>query len=161
MSQPNQNSLPENDRAQANPPMHWHKLLVRGMLWLPALAAVLQAVWVFAGNIYYAPQVRDQLYAGIPGLRIADFALGACLILAADLLFAARKQLKNNRWRGAVLLQCGCALLALAQLVHALARYFIAGLSPLNLPMLAQLLGYGALLLVNRSYYRKRRSLFQ
>lgn len=165
MIEPIREPLPEtpaHDPAAAPAaPLRWHGFLVNCLLWINAAVLVFQAAWILAGKIYYTAQVRAQVYAGIPGLRIADIALAACLLIASALMIAARGKLKARKGRGAGLLAGAYALLCGGQAAYALARFFIAGLSPLNVPVLAQLLAYGALLWVCRSYYRKRRGLFQ
>jgi Na+-driven multidrug efflux pump len=45
-------------------------------------------------------------------------------------------------------------------LIYVPVRWLLAGLTPLSLPILAQTLSWLVLLLVNRSYYRKRREIF-
>lgn len=154
-----QELLPENKSAQAMP-MGWHGFLVKLMLPLAAVVHALQAGVILSGKMYYTAAVRDQVYAGIPALRIADYALAACLLIAAILQIIARSKLKKLNAKGARVLCAAYALLALGQIAHGPVRFLIAGLTPLNIPAIAQALGYGALLLVNRSYYARRRGAF-
>lgn len=156
MSEPIRENLPEENTM----PMHWHGFLSKFMLFLAAVVHAAQAALILSGRIYYTAAVRDQVYAGIPGLRIADYALAGCLIIAALLQIISAGKLRKLQWQGVQLLKSAYALLCLSQIIHALARFFIAGLSPLNISVIAQALGYGALLLVNALYYHRRRSAF-
>ena len=156
MSELIRENLPEENTM----PMRWHGFLTGFMLFLAAIVHAGQAALILSGKMYYTAAVRDQVYAGIPGLRIADYALAACLIAAALMQLIARGKLRKRNWQGAQLLKAAYALLALSQVLHALARFFIAGLTPVNIPVIAQALAYGALLLVNALYYHRRRSAF-
>ena len=165
MSEPIREPLPENVQADAPEPnaalpLRWHRFQMHFLLFVMAAAQAFQAYCILSGKMYYTAAVRDQVYAGIPGLRIADIALAALLLMAAALMLAARGKLRKNKWRGVGLLKAAWALAALAPAMHALARFFIAGLTPLNIGALARLLGCGALLPVNGRYYRRRRELF-
>lgn len=151
---------PENKSMLVSQPMHWHGFLVKAMLWLAAAVHILQSIWIFTGKIYYTPEIRTQIYAGIPAMRIIDYVLAACLLISAGLQLAARGKLARLQWRGVQLLLAAYAALAASQLIYALARFIFAGLSPLNIPVIAQVIAYAALLLVNKTYYARRRSAF-
>ena len=163
MSEPIRTEIPEIEKEAASEipqPMAWHRFLTRFMLYLAAAVHIFQAVWVFSGNIYYTPEIRRQIYAGIPAMRWVDIVLAACMLMAADMQLVARKELKKQSWLGVKLLTAAYAVLAASQLLYALARLVFAGLSPLSLPVIAQTLAYASLLLVNRSYYLRRRGVF-
>lgn len=166
MSEPVRIEMPEEtpaanvETAAPEMPMHWHGFLTKFLLWLAAAVHIAQAYWIFSGKIYYTPEIRSQIYAGIPAMRFADFGLAACLLAAAVLQLIARGALQGRKWRGTVLLTAAYACLAASQALYALARFIFAGLSPLNIPVIAQVVGYGALLLVNKIYYHRRRSAF-
>lgn len=159
MSEPIREILPEEIKTP-EAPMRWHGFLTGFMLFLAGIVHIFQAALILSGKMYYTAAVRDQVYAGIPGLRIADDALAACLIIAALLQHIAGGKLRKWNWQGVKMLKAAYALLALSQVLHALARFIIAGLTPVNIPAIAQALGYGALLLVNTLYYNRRRSAF-
>ena len=163
MSEPARVLIPETETQTAPAPvlpMHWHNFLNRFMLYLAAAVHVLQSIWIFSGKIYYTPEIRAQIYAGIPAMRIIDWALALSLLGSAGLQIIARGKLKGLHWRGVQLLTAAYAVLAASQLLYALARFLFAGLSPLNIPVLAQVISYAALLLVNKTYYTRRRSAF-
>ena len=159
MSEPIREILPEEIKTQ-EAPMRWHGFLTRFMLFLESIVHIIQAALILGGKIYYTAAVRDQVYAGLPGMRIADYALAACLIAAALMQLISRGKLRKWNWQGVQMLKAVYALLALSQVLYALARFFIAGLSPLSIPVIAQVLAYGALLLVNTLYYGRRCSAF-
>ena len=136
--------------------MRWHGFLTRFMLFAAAALHAFQAGWILSGKIYYTEQIRAQVYAGIPGLRFADWGLAACLIVAALLQLVARSRLAKKRASGVKVLLAAYGLLALAQIAYAAARLLIAGLGPFSIPVLAQTAAYAALLLANRAYYARR-----
>lgn len=152
---------PEVAAAQAEAaPMRWHGFLVKCMLWIAAAWHLFQAAWILTGKIYYTPAVRDAIYAGTPAMRIIDYVLAAALVAAAAVQLWARSLLAKYKPRG---VKCLCGtyiLLAAAQFAYALARFLAAGLTPLSIPVIGRMIACIALLLVNRSYYGKRRSAF-
>lgn len=163
MSEPIRTEIPEIQMESAPEkayPMAWHGFLTKCLLWLLSAAHILQAYWIFSGKVYYTAEIRAQIYAGIPAMRLMDYALIACLLIAAILQLIARRKLIKMEWPGVKKLLAAYAVLAAGHLIYALARLIFAGLSPLNIPVVAQVLAYGSLLLVNRSYYLRRRSAF-
>ena len=64
------------------------------------------------------------------------------------------------QWKGVKQLLVAYAALAAGYLAYALARLIFAGLSPLNIWVIARVLACGSLLLVNKNYYHRRRSAF-
>ena len=145
---------------QAEAPLAWHRAQVKWLIWLQALLLACTAGNVLSGGIYHNPELARALYAGLPAMRIIDYALAALLLAAAVLLVCARGRLKNFAPAGIKLLLAAYKLLAAAWIAYGAARFFAAGLSPLSIPLIGRCVGFAALGLINRSYYRKRRSLF-
>lgn len=145
---------------QAVLPLAWHRAQVNWLIWLLAAWHVYQAVWIALGKIYYNPDLTRALYAGLPAMRIVDYALAALLLAGAVLLVCARGRLKKCRASGIRLLVSAYMLLSAAWIAYGAARFFAAGLSPFSIPVIGRCAGFAALALINRSYYRKRQSLF-
>ena len=152
----------ENDPVElqerpAEPPMAWHRFLTGFGLWLEALCHAFQAGWMLWGGQYYGAENRAIAYAGLPAMRALDWALAA--VAAAAALLCVLSAMKLRKWRsaGPVLLRWTYRLLLAGQLGLAAGRYFIIGLTPLAASTLGPMSVYLALLLVNGSYYRRRR----
>lgn len=145
----------------APPPMGWHKFRIYGMLWLEAALHLMQAWSLAGGRIYNAAQIRDAVYAGLPGMRALDYGLAALLVCGAALQILARFRLAGCSTAGPRLLTAAYAALLGGNLTYALARLLYAGLSPLSLPLLGRSAVYLALLLIDRSYYRRRGFYFE
>ena len=144
----------------ADAPMAWHGFLCCFGLWLEALYHALQAGWIFRGGQYYEAEIREMAYAGLPALRVLDWALALVAAVAAVLCVLSAVKLRKRRSAGPKLLQGTYILLLCGQLGFAAERYFIVGLTPLSVSTLGPLAVYLALLLVNRSYDRRRRECF-
>lgn len=142
------------------PSMAWHRFLTGFYLYLAAAYHLLQAAWMLRGGQYFAAEIRDRVYEGLPGMRMLDWGLALAAAVAALLCIAAAIQLRRRRSAGPKLLRAAYLLLIAGQLAFAAGRYFIAGLTPLSVATVGPLLFYLALLLVNGSYYRRRRSAF-
>lgn len=153
-------AAPEAESAP-QPPMAWHGFLTKFLLILLPVCHALQAVWILTGGVYYTAAVRDTVYAGIPKLRIVDYALCTLELAAAVLELAARKALAKRRAKGVRLLLTGQALAMLAWPLYGLARFALTGLSPLSIAIISRSAAQLALLLVNISYYARRLSLFE
>lgn len=146
--------------SEARYPMVWHGFLVWLLLWVEAVYHGLQAWWIYQGGLYYEPAIREAVYTGLPQLRMLDLGLAAGMALAALLCAVSSITLGLRRRVGPVLLKLLYLVLLLAQAGHALARYCIAGLPPLGVSAVGLSAVYLALLWINGSYYRKRRSAF-
>lgn len=154
-----QETAPAPEPETPTPPMAWHRFLIRFLLYLLSVCAVFQAIWILSGRAYYSSEIREQIYAGICGMRALDRGLCILLLGAAVLLLAACLKLKHLEKNGVLLLLSGLGLLALAWALYGVIRFLIAGLSPLSISIVGQCAGYIALLLVNRCYYARRKSL--
>lgn len=152
-------AAPETESAP-QPPMAWHSFLTKYLLILLPVCHALQAVWILTGRVYYTTAVRDTIYAGIPELRIVDYALCALGLATAVLELAARKALAKRRATGIRLLITGQALAVLAWPLYGLARFVLTGLSPLSIALIGRSAAQLVLLLVNTFYYARRRCLF-
>ena len=152
-------AAPEAESAP-QPPMAWHSFLTKYLLILLPVCHALQAVWILTGGVYYTTAVRDTIYAGIPELRIVDYALCALGLAIAVLELAARKALAKRRTKGVHLLITGQALAVLAWPLYGLARFALTGLSPLSIALIGRSAAQLVLLLVNTFYYARRRCLF-
>lgn len=140
--------------------MAWHRFLTCFGLWAEALFHGLQAGWMLRGGQYYAAELREMAYAGLPLLRMLDRALAGVAAVAALLCVLSAVKLRKRRRSGPGLL-CGTYILLLAgQLGLAAGRYFIIGLTPLSMSTLGPMLVYLMLLPVNGVYYRRRRGCF-
>ena len=148
------------DRPANAPPMAWYGFLCHFGLWLEALYHALQAGWIFRGGQYYEAEIREMAYAGLPALRVLDWALALVAAVAAVLCVLSAVKLRKRRSAGPKLLQGTYILLLCGQIGFAAGRYFIVGLTPLSVSTLGPLAVYLALLLVNRSYDRRRRECF-
>ena len=144
----------------ADAPMAWHGFLCCFGLWLEALYHALQAGWMIRGGQYYEVEIREMAYAGLPALRALDWALAGVAGAAAVLCVLSALKLRKRRRSGPRLLHWTYVLLLAGQLGFAAGRYFIVGLTPLSVSTLGPLVLYLALLLVNGSYYRRRRECF-
>ena len=152
-------AAPETESAP-QPPMAWHSFLTKYLLILLPVCHALQAVWILTGGVYYTTAVRDTIYAGIPELRIVNYALCALGLATAVLELAARKALAKRRATGIRLLITGQALAVLAWPLYGLARFVLTGLSPLSIALIGRSAAQLVLLLVNTFYYARRRCLF-
>ena len=144
----------------ADAPMAWHGFLCCFGLWLEAIYHALQAGWMIRGGQYYTAEIQEMAYAGLPALRALDWALAGVAGAAAVLCVLSALKLRKRRQIGPRLLRWNYILLLAGQLGFAAGRYFIIGLTPLSVSTLGPLAVYLALLLVNRSYYRRRRECF-
>lgn len=144
----------------ADAPMAWHSFLCCFGLWLEALYHALQAGWMIRGGQYYSGEIQGMAYAGLPALRALDWALAGVAGAAAVLCVLSALKLRKRRRSGPRLLHWTYVLLLAGQLGFAAGRYFIVGLTPLSVSTLGPLVLYLALLLVNGSYYRRRRECF-
>ena len=153
-------SAPEEVRAADDPPMAWHRFLTNFWLWLAALYHAFQAGWLLLGKQYYTAEIREMVYVGLPKLRMLDWALAGVSAVAALLCVLSAVLLRKRRRSGPKLLCWAYLLLRVGQLGLAAGRYFIVGLTPLAVSTLGPVAVYLALLLVNCSYYRRRRGCF-
>ena len=165
MSEPIRENIPEkpavNEAAVEKMPMAWHGFSVKCLLPLAAAVQALHAVWIFLGKIYYTGAVRDTVYAGLPAMRILDYALAAMLLLAAVLLLLARGRLAKMQKPGIKQLLAGWSLLGGAWIGYGVLRHLLAGLSQLSIPVVGRAAGYLVLMLIYRTYYARRSSLFK
>lgn len=142
------------------PPLAWHRFLTNFWLWLAALYHAFQAGWLLLGKQYYTAEIREKVYAGLPKLRMLDWALAGVAALAALLCVLSAVKLRKRRSAGPRLLCWVYLLLLVGQLGFAAGRWLIVGLTPLSVSTLGPMAVYLALLLVNCSYYRRRRGCF-
>ena len=153
-------SAPEEVRAADDPPMAWHRFLTNFGMWLAALYHGAQAGWLLLGKQYYTAEIRETVYVGLPKLRMLDWALAGVAAVAALLCVLSAVKLRKRRSAGPGLLCWTYVLLLVGQLGFAAGRWFIVGLTPLSVSTLGLMAVYLALLLVNGSYYRRRRGCF-
>lgn len=151
---------PESGEAVDEPPLAWHRFLTNFWLWLAALYHAFQAGWLLLGRQYYTAEIWEKVYAGLPKLRMLDWALAAVAALAALLCVLSAVKLRKRRSAGPGLLCWTYLLLLAGQLGFAAGRWLIVGLTPLSVSTLGPMAVYLALLLVNGSYYRRRRGCF-
>ena len=151
---------PSKAEVPAEPPMAWHRFLTGFGLWLEALYHAAQAGWMLLGKQYYAAELREMAYAGLPKLRLLDWALAGLAAVAALLCVLSAVLLRKRRRSGPRLLCWAYILLLAGQLGLAAGRYFIVGLTPLAVSTLGPMAVYLMLLLVNGVYYRRRRGCF-
>ena len=151
---------PSKAEVPAEPPMAWHRFLTGFGLWLEALYHAAQAGWMLLGKQYYTAELREMAYAGLPKLRLLDWALAGLAAVAALLCVLSAVQLRKRRRSGPRLLCWAYILLLAGQLGLAAGRYFIVGLTPLAVSTLGPMAVYLMLLLVNGVYYRRRRGCF-
>lgn len=151
---------PSKAEVPAEPPMAWHRFLTGFGLWLEALYHAAQAGWMLLGKQYYAAELREMAYAGLPKLRLLDWALAGLAAVAALLCVLSAVKLRKRRRSGPKLLCWAYILLLAGQLGLAAGRYFIVGLTPLAVSTLGPMAVYLMLLLVNGDYYRRRRGCF-
>ena len=151
---------PSKAEVPAEPPMAWHRFLTGFGLWLEALYHAAQAGWMLLGKQYYAAELREMAYAGLPKLRLLDWALAGLAAVAALLCVLSAVKLRKRRRSGPKLLCWAYILLLVGQLGLAAGRYFIVGLTPLAVSTLGPMAVYLMLLLVNGVYYRRRRGCF-
>ena len=140
--------------------MAWHRFLTCFGLWLEALCHAVQAGWMLLGKQYYAAELREMAYAGLPGLRMLDWALVGVAAVAAVLCMLSAVMLRKRLRSGPKLLCRAYLLLLAGQLGLAAGRYFIVGLTPLSVATLGPMAVYLVLLVVNGVYYRRRRGCF-
>ena len=150
----------EAQKIPAEPPMAWHRFLTNFWLWLAAVFHGVQAGWILWGGQYYTAEIRNLAYAGLPGLRMLDWALAGLAAVAALLCVLSAVLLRKRRRSGPRLLCWAYILLLAGQLGLAAGRYFIVGLTPLAVSTLGPMAVYLMLLLVNGVYYRRRRGCF-
>ena len=157
-----QKSLEDAPEAAAadEPPLAWHRFLTCFGLWLEALCHAAQAGWMLLGKQYYAAELREMAYAGLPGLRMLDWALAGVAAVAAVLCMLSAVMLRKRLRSGSKLLCRAYLLLLAGQLGLAAGRYFIVGLTPLSVATLGPMAVYLVLLVVNGVYYRRRRGCF-
>lgn len=141
-------------------PMAWHRFLTRFWLWAEAALHAAQAAGLLLGAQYRAPEIREIVYAGMPGMRMLDWGLALATLVGALLCVRAAVKLRHCDGAGPSLLRAAYVVLLIGQLGCAAGRYLIAGLTPVSISVLGQMAVYLALLLVNGSYYRKRRDAF-
>ena len=151
---------PSKAEVPAEPPMAWHRFLTGFGLWLEALYHAAQAGWMLLGKQYYTAELREMAYAGLPKLRLLDWALAGLAAVAALLCVLSAVKLRKRRRSGPKLLCWAYILLLAGQLGLAAGRYFIVGLTPLAVSTLGPMAVYLMLLLVNGVYYRRRRGCF-
>ena len=150
----------EEVRDVDEPPLAWHRFLTKFWLWLAALYHAFQAGWLLLGRQYYTAEIREKVYAGLPKLCMLDWALAAVAGVAALLCVLSAVKLRKRRSAGPRLLCWTYLLLLAGQLGFAAGRWLIVGLTPLSVSTLGPVAVYLALLLVNGSYYRRRRGCF-
>ena len=157
---PVEEKSPVGQERTAEPSMAWHRFLTCFGLWLEALCHAVQAGWMLLGKQYYTAELREMAYAGLPKLRMLDWALAGLAAVAAVLCMLSAVMLRKRRRSGPGLLCWAYILLLAGQLGLAAGRYFIVGLTPLSVSTLGPMAGYLMLLTVNGAYYRRRRGCF-
>ena len=167
MSEAIRESLPESapelevlSLAAPEPSLKWHGFVAKFYLWLAAAYHIFQAAWVLSGRIYIEPAARDAIYASMPGMCILDTGFVHLLAVGALLQILSAVYLIKKHRAGIRLLMGAYILLILAYIAYLTARLLISGMPPLSLPLIGQAISCAALLLVNRSYYRKRATVF-
>lgn len=118
---------------------------------IAALAHIAQAVLICLGKQYYSEMGKARIYEGIPGMRYADWGLALVLGITAVLQMIVsfginrenRKQPKT--WLPYVLLVAG-------QVVYALLRRILTGMTPFTNSVVLQVLVYALILLMSINY---------
>lgn len=137
-------------------PMAWHRFQKNFFLWVIALFYCARAFLTASGNIYYEASIRAAVYAGMPLLRILDYAFAAHCAAAAVLCVISA--IRVNR-HGANLLRKTYIALAAGEAAYMLLRWLVSGLPPVNPQGICLMIAHLLLYFANRSYYRKRNCL--
>jgi len=147
-----ENAAQENAEA-GKLPMKWHKFQKNFLLWVLALFCAVRAFLIISGNIYYGAEIQAVIYAGMPLLRILDYAFAAFALAAGVLAVVSAGRLKKG---SAHLLTKLNFAMAAGELAYVLLRWAISGLPPMNVQCAALLIVHVLLWRVNREYYSKR-----
>lgn len=140
--------------------MAWHGFLAHFLLWAEVIYHASQAAWLLLGRQYDLPELRETVYAGLPGLRLLDLGLILIAAVAAVLCVCGAVALHRRSRSGPRILRVMYLMLAAGQIGSAAGRYFIAGLTPVSPSALGQAILYLALMWMDGSYYGKRRDMF-
>lgn len=135
----------------AKPSMVWHGFQKKFLLWLIAAAYFARAFLIFSGNIYLSAEIRAAIYAGIPLLRILDYAFAAHCVLGGVFAILSAVCRKTR-----ILIGNNIALCA-GEAAYLLLRWLLTELPPINPQGIALMLAHGLLLWANLRYYRNRK----
>lgn len=157
-------SRPEDIQPEAQPaanvPMAWHRFLTRFYLWAAALYHIARAALMFTGLSYHSISARDAVYAGLPGMRILDFAFGGMVVLGALMQIISARMLHKKQAKGPRMLAAAYIVLLLAQAGYGIGRYVLTKLTPFTGGILGVAAVCIGMLVVNGSYYKKRKDQF-
>ena len=134
-------------------PMKWHKFQKNFLLWAVALYMFVRVFLIVSGRIYYEAAIRDAIYAGMPLLRILDYAFAAFLVASGVCLIISACRLNKG---SANLLVKVNLIMALGEIAYLMLRWAVTELPPLSLQNIALMIVHLLLWLVNRRYYRNR-----
>ena len=139
-------------------PMKWHKFQKNFLLWAAALYMFARVFLTVSGRIYYEAAIRNAVYAGMPLLRVLDYAFAAYLAATGVCLIISACRL--NKGRANMLVKVNL-IMAAGEMAYLLLRWAVSGLPPLNLQCASLMTAHVLLWRVNRVYYGKRNYLLR
>lgn len=138
--------------------MKWHKFLIYFALWLGALQNIGAAAANMTGSAY--GDSVDYVYAFFPGLKILDVAFGICTLALAVFNIYTRYRLARFRRNGPACLSAAYLAALIVSVLYLAVGTAICKISLLNVQTGVSLAMSLIFLILNRSYYRKRKHLF-
>lgn len=143
-------------------PMKWFKFLIWFFLWAAAALLAARGIGYFTGIAYKdgSGLTADTVYGTFPGLRVWDKLYGAGLFLLGAFHIFTHFRLARFKSNGPVCLYLAYGLQAALAVVNAVTVASVTGVSGAAGAM-ASVLAAVVLIVLNRSYFKKRGELFE
>lgn len=149
--------------------MKWFKLLIYFSLFASAIFNCFNAWRYLTGSVYeslgdiyelYGSNAGAAVYYVYPGLKAADVVYGIAVIAIAVFSVYTRFQLSGYKKNGPMCLLVLYAFNAIVAVVYVLAGSAIIGQNCMDASTIATVASSVVMILANRTYFNKRKSLF-
>lgn len=141
-------------------PMKWHKFLMVVMI-IGAVLTAISGISTMAGLQYRSEGLEaSYVYAVFPGLKSCDMVYGIVLIALSVFQIITRNRLKEFRANGPYSLRLLYILSIAVNVIYLAWGSSVTSVNLFTSANLGNIAGSVILLLINNSYYNKRRELF-
>ena len=138
--------------------MKWYKFVIYVQLFLTALLNIGSAVSFFSGAQYEGNV--DAVYATFSGMKTLDMLMGAASIAVAVFCVIVRQKLADFKKEGPGWYLILLGVSAAASLLYLIAGSNITGVNLMDSSSISSIAVSVVLIVVNKSYFDKRKELF-
>lgn len=136
----------------------WYKFLIYFALWLSAVLSLWNGIKMLTGLAYGSDAAL--VYRYLPTLKIVDMAYGVLILLCAALAIYSRFMLAQYRRSGPPCLYALYIATNAADLLYVAATSLLLGESTLNSQTASSCVTSVIFLIINITYFQKRKHLF-